>query len=114
MHIADTIEWILEKFEEFVNENKASKLYSGAKKVSSLAEMSEAMKAMPQYQEMLGKYSLHINMANECMKVFHQRNLAKVAGLEQVPNDFFFFESLFLKLFCTRIWQLVKKLMESL
>jgi len=81
-HIADTIEWILEKFEEFVRENKASKLYSG-KKVSTLAEMSEAMKAMPQYQEMLGKYSLHINMANECMKVFQQRDLKKVAGLEQ-------------------------------
>lgn len=96
MHIADTIEWILKMFEEFVRENKATKLYTGAKKVNSLAEMSEAMKAMPQYQEMLGKYSLHINMANQCMKVFNQKNLTKIAGLEQVLFFFFQYKNLFL------------------
>jgi len=81
-HIADTIDQILEEFQEFVKENKASQFYAN-KKINSLADMSEAMKAMPQYQEMLGKYSLHINLAAECMKIFTQKNLAKVAGLEQ-------------------------------
>lgn len=37
-----------------MKENKASKLYQG-KQVESLKEMSDAMKAMPQYQEMLEK-----------------------------------------------------------
>lgn len=52
-HIAETIDQILGEFQDFVKENKANK------KVNSLADMSEAMKAMPQYQEMLGKVSLN-------------------------------------------------------
>lgn len=83
MHIADTIEWILGAFDEFLKENKASQFYQGKTEVNSLEEMSAAMKAMPQYQEMLGKYSLHINLSDQCMKVFNKKNLVKVAGLEQ-------------------------------
>jgi len=45
--------------------------------------MSDAMRSMPQYQEMLDKYSLHIHMANQCMAIFQTRNLTKIAGLEQ-------------------------------
>jgi len=81
-HIADTMNWILSRFNEFVKENKASKLYSG-KQVASLKEMAEAMKAMPQYKEMLDKYSLHINMSTEAMKVFEEHQLKKIAYLEQ-------------------------------
>lgn len=54
MHIADTINWILDNFNEFVKENKATKLYK-KEKVNDLREMSEAMRSMPQYQEMLNK-----------------------------------------------------------
>jgi syntaxin-binding protein 1 len=54
LHIADTINWILEGFNDFVKENKAAK-FSKKEKVNDLKEMSEAMKQMPQYQEMLGK-----------------------------------------------------------
>jgi len=82
MHIADTINWILDGFNEFVQENKASK-FAQKERVNDLKEMSDAMKAMPQYQEMLNKYSLHINMSNECMRMFGQRSLAKIAALEQ-------------------------------
>jgi len=82
MHIAETMNWIIDNFNSFVKENKATKLTSG-KKVSSLKEMSDAMKAMPQYKEMLDKYSLHINMSNQCMEVFNKANLSEIAGLEQ-------------------------------
>jgi len=81
MHIADCMNWILEKFNAFVAENKASKLSSN--KVVSLKEMAEAMKQMPQFQEMLSKYSLHINLAGQCMKIFGEKELLKVASLEQ-------------------------------
>jgi len=82
MHIAETMNWILDNFNDFVKENKASKLYSG-KKVTTLKEMGDAMKAMPQYQEMLGKYSLHINLASTAMESFNQNQLATLAGAEQ-------------------------------
>jgi len=45
--------------------------------------MGDAMKAMPQYQEMLGKYSLHINLASTAMESFNQNKLATLAGVEQ-------------------------------
>ncbi|PRP79539.1 Sec1-like family protein [Planoprotostelium fungivorum] len=82
MHIAETMNWIIDNFNSFVKDNKASKLTSG-KKVSNLKEMSDAMKAMPQYKEMLDKYSLHINMSQQCMTVFNEKHLADIAGLEQ-------------------------------
>ncbi len=83
MHIADTINWILDNFNQFVTENKATKLTKKGK-VNDLKEMSEAMKAMPQYQEMISKYSLHINLTNHCMSVFSEKNLGKIATIEQV------------------------------
>jgi len=82
MHVADTINWILDNFNTFIQENKATKLYKKSQ-VNDLREMSEAMKAMPQYQEMIGKYSLHINLTNHCMSIFQEKNLAKLAAVEQ-------------------------------
>eukprot|EP01114_Cavostelium_apophysatum_P008990 TRINITY_DN2205_c1_g1_i1.p1 TRINITY_DN2205_c1_g1~~TRINITY_DN2205_c1_g1_i1.p1 ORF type:complete len:614 (+),score=188.15 TRINITY_DN2205_c1_g1_i1:367-2208(+) len=81
MHIAELMTWLLDNFNDFVKENKASKISGG--KVQNLKEMGEAMKAMPQFQEMLSKYSLHINMTSTAMGIFEEQQLAKIAGLEQ-------------------------------
>ncbi len=70
MHIADTIGWVIDSFNDFLKNNKATKL-AGGKEVGNLKDMSEAMRAMPQYTEMLNKYSLHINMANTAMEVYY-------------------------------------------
>eukprot|EP00735_Rhodelphis_limneticus_P007533 TRINITY_DN20099_c0_g1::TRINITY_DN20099_c0_g1_i1::g.15642::m.15642 TRINITY_DN20099_c0_g1::TRINITY_DN20099_c0_g1_i1::g.15642 ORF type:complete len:633 (-),score=173.74,sp/Q54QC8/SEC1_DICDI/41.18/7e-155,Sec1/PF00995.18/1.1e-136,GARS_C/PF02843.11/2.9e+03,GARS_C/PF02843.11/0.5 TRINITY_DN20099_c0_g1_i1:410-2260(-) len=81
MHIADVINYVISMFNEFLKNNKASKLACG--KVDDLREMSEAVKQMPQYRELLSKYSLHINMSQECMKIFSQRKLESWSRLEQ-------------------------------
>lgn len=82
MHIADTIEWVIESFNDFLKNNKATKL-AGGKQIDSLKDMSDAMRAMPQYTEMLNKYSLHINMANAAMDAFNVQGLERVAHIEQ-------------------------------
>lgn len=82
MHIADAIEWVIESFNEFLTNNKATKL-AGGKQVDSLKDMSEAMRAMPQYTEMLSKYSLHIHMANTAMEAFNHMGLERIASIEQ-------------------------------
>jgi syntaxin-binding protein 1 len=82
MHIADTIEWVIDSFNEFLKNNKATKL-AGGKQIDSLKDMSEAMRAMPQYTEMLNKYSLHINMANTAMEAFNQQGIERIAHIEQ-------------------------------
>jgi len=45
--------------------------------------MSEAMRAMPQYAEMLSKYTLHINLAGACMDVFNNKGIEAIARIEQ-------------------------------
>jgi len=82
MHIADTINWVIDSFNDFIKNNKASKLTTGGQ-VSSLKDMSEAMRAMPQYQEMLSKYSLHIHLANAAMDIFQQQKLERIGAVEQ-------------------------------
>lgn len=82
MHIADAINTVIDNFNDFLKSNKATKLTNG-KQIESLKDMGEAMRAMPQYTEMLSKYSLHIHMANAAMEVFNKRRLETIAHLEQ-------------------------------
>jgi len=82
MHIADAINVVIEAFNEFLQTNKATKLTNG-KPVESLKDMGEAMRAMPQYTEMLSKYSLHIHLANAAMESFNTKHLEEIAKLEQ-------------------------------
>jgi len=82
-HIADTITYVIDSFNEFVRTNKAVQLQTKKKEVTSLKEMGDAMKAMPQFQELLNKYSLHIHMAGQCMKVFKHKQLDVLGLLEQ-------------------------------
>jgi hypothetical protein len=82
MHIADAIEWVIDNFNQFLTNNKATKL-AGGKQIENLKDMSEAMRAMPQYTEMLSKYSLHIHMANTAMEAFNQMGLERIAHIEQ-------------------------------
>jgi len=73
---------VIDNFNDFLKTNKATKLTNG-KQIDSLKDMGEAMRAMPQYTEMLSKYSLHIHMANACMDVFNHRRIESIAHLEQ-------------------------------
>jgi len=82
MHIQDTIETVLTQFNAFIASNKAVKSLTKGD-INSISEMSDALRAMPQYQEQLNKYSLHIQLTGECMKIFKDQNLEKLATCEQ-------------------------------
>ncbi len=82
MHIADTSKWVVKNFNEFIAANKkAGNLEMG--KATTLKEMGDAMRAMPQYQDMKSKYAIHIELANQCMTAFKQKNLREIGMLEQ-------------------------------
>jgi len=84
MHIADCISRVIDDFNGFLKTNKAVSLNREAsRKVSSLKEMSKAMKDMPQFQEMFAKFSLHIRLAGECMDQYNGKELEKIALVEQ-------------------------------
>ncbi len=46
--------------------------------------MKETISALPQFQEMKSKYSVHINICQECKSIFEKRKLDKIAAFEQV------------------------------
>eukprot|EP00276_Gloeochaete_wittrockiana_P002319 CAMPEP_0184675198 /NCGR_PEP_ID=MMETSP0308-20130426/87656_1 /TAXON_ID=38269 /ORGANISM="Gloeochaete witrockiana, Strain SAG 46.84" /LENGTH=629 /DNA_ID=CAMNT_0027122881 /DNA_START=157 /DNA_END=2046 /DNA_ORIENTATION=+ len=81
MHIAETINYVIDQFNDFLKTNKATKLAGGG--VKDLAEMSNAVRELPQYRELLNKYSLHLNLAKECMQKFQEQKLERMAAVEQ-------------------------------
>jgi syntaxin-binding protein 1 len=51
--------------------------------VDNLKLMKETISALPQFQEMKQKYSIHINVCQECKTLFEKRKLDAVAAFEQ-------------------------------
>lgn len=87
-HIAECINYVINNFNKFISENRAA---SGLLKgkgdgkggVASLQELKEVLGSVPQFQELKSKFSVHINMSQECMVLFNAQKLADVAGVEQ-------------------------------
>ncbi|KAI7903180.1 Sec1-like protein [Cokeromyces recurvatus] len=86
MHIAECSDRLIEKFNEFLSENKAAvgAGNSGPKNAAkSLKEMKEMLTNLPQYQDLKAKYSAHLSIAQECMSYFERHKLNSVGNLEQ-------------------------------
>ena len=46
--------------------------------------IKDMLAGLSEFQEGKNSYTLHLNMAQEAMKIFQERNLAELASLEQV------------------------------
>jgi len=74
---------ISKEFEEFVANNKTAQTKKTDMSNLNLQQMSDIVKSMPMYQEVLGKYTLHISLIQECVKVFNEQGLKEIGDLEQ-------------------------------
>eukprot|EP00002_Diphylleia_rotans_P007281 TRINITY_DN1679_c0_g1_i1.p1 TRINITY_DN1679_c0_g1~~TRINITY_DN1679_c0_g1_i1.p1 ORF type:complete len:623 (-),score=137.85 TRINITY_DN1679_c0_g1_i1:324-2192(-) len=83
LHISDAIKYVVENFNSFVASNKAIHMRDGEAGIQGIRAMSEAIRKMPQFQEMMNRYSLHLNMTEKCMDQFRAQTLEPIAGLEQ-------------------------------
>jgi len=103
MHMRETIEKLMADFNKFMEENAGFKGEGAA----SLNDMKDMLASLPQYQEqrekvsvhafgylhvtnvMAFKFSLHLNMAQDCMNLFEKQKLPLVANVEQVIDQLF-------------------------
>ncbi|KAG8767035.1 vacuolar sorting protein VPS33/slp1 [Ceratobasidium sp. 428] len=78
MHLLAVNEQLKNDFNKFLEENA---VFRGGDQ--SLNGVKDMLAGLPQYQETWEKFSLHLNMAGECNKIFDQNNLSAVADVEQ-------------------------------
>ncbi|RDB23678.1 Protein transport protein sec1 [Hypsizygus marmoreus] len=79
MHMREAIDKLMADFNKFLADNAVFKGEGAA----SLTDMKEMLASLPQYQEHREKFSLHLNMAQECMAIFERDKLPLVANVEQ-------------------------------
>jgi len=75
----EAIDKLMGDFNKFIQENAAFKGDGAA----NLNDMKDMLANLPQYQEQREKFSLHLNMAEECMNIFERDKLPLVANVEQ-------------------------------
>jgi syntaxin-binding protein 1 len=85
-HIAEVIELLSTRIREIMNSNTGSTLGKksgeGDKKMS-LTDMAAALKALPEYREIMSKLSQHMHISHECMDVFSTESLLDLSEIEQ-------------------------------
>ena len=88
-HIADVIQTLSTKIRDIVNSSSGSALASSANnssnkgKALSINQMAKALKALPEYREIMSKLSQHMQIAHQCMDAFNQQKLLDLSDLEQ-------------------------------
>jgi syntaxin-binding protein 1 len=80
-HIGLVMQQLTAKFKEFKGGNKMALLQTDNK--STVKDMIQAMKDMPEYKAMMKKYAKHMTLAGECMARFDAQRLDALGELEQ-------------------------------
>lgn len=83
LHIADAIDKVLDDFNNFIKNNKAASMAKGGKDDKDLKALSEVVKSMPQFNELMKKYSMHIDLTKKCMAKYEQTGLEAISTEEQ-------------------------------
>ncbi|KAH8116520.1 Sec1-like protein [Phellopilus nigrolimitatus] len=79
LHMRETIDKLMGDFNKFLKEHTSFRGEAAA----SMDAMRDMIATLPQYQEQMAKFSLHLSMAQKCMSIFEMQNLTTLATIEQ-------------------------------
>ncbi|CAG8553971.1 7652_t:CDS:10 [Diversispora eburnea] len=79
-HMKDCIDKLMKDFNSFLGEHAG---FTDKDKAANLNEMKRMLATLPQFQNMKEKFSVHLNIAQECMSVFEKERLDEIANVEQ-------------------------------
>ncbi|CAB4431521.1 unnamed protein product [Rhizophagus irregularis] len=79
-HMKDCIDKLMKDFNEFLTDNQG---FAEKDKAVNLNDMKKMLATLPQFQNMKEKFSVHLNIAQECMSLFERERLAETATMEQ-------------------------------
>lgn len=84
MYIADSNKCLDSEFKEFCSTNAiAMQKTTSNQSINKSNLILETIREIPQYQALLGKYSLHVSISTLCITKFNDLQLIDVATLEQ-------------------------------
>ncbi|PFH36353.1 Sec1 family protein [Besnoitia besnoiti] len=78
-HIQIVNQEVQEEIQKFIKENATAQIQKNEGQGATL----QAIRALPQYQEMLAKYWSHVSLTEKCFDQLQERNLMQVGLLEQ-------------------------------
>ncbi|KIP07104.1 hypothetical protein PHLGIDRAFT_35581 [Phlebiopsis gigantea 11061_1 CR5-6] len=79
MHMREAIDKLMADFNQFMQDNAGFK----GEGAVNLNDMKDMLANLPQFQEQREKFSLHLNIAQECMGIFERAKLPAIATVEQ-------------------------------
>ncbi|KAF8906192.1 ras opposite [Gymnopilus junonius] len=79
LHMREAIDKLMADFNKFLEDNA---VFNG-EGAANLNDMKDMLASLPQYQEHREKFSLHLNMAQDCMEIFEKQKLSDIASVEQ-------------------------------
>lgn len=83
-HIAQVIEILSGRINEICKSSTSSAFSGGSSDGNmSLSQLASALKALPEYREVMSKLSQHMHIAHECMDEFNKHGLLDLSDIEQ-------------------------------
>lgn len=79
LHMKDAIDTLMTDFGKFAQEHAG---FRGGGNVN-VNDLKDMLASLPQFQTQREQFSLHLDMAQECMNIFEKKRLAQVGNVEQ-------------------------------
>jgi hypothetical protein len=82
IHVKDVSEITAREVREFSKSHNLAKLQRDGRRASE-ADPMELLRGLPEYQEILGKYAVHIELSQQCFQAIERLKLMEVGKIEQ-------------------------------